>query len=541
MSIPIGIDLGTSTSEITAWQDGQWKTFQDNSAATPTEVVPSVVAYDPQSQQHLVGELAESYPDCIREAKRKMGKTGEEARCSTGGKDLKPEEVGAVVLKHLKAIAEESLFGDTVTDVILTIPAIFSQKARIATKTAGELAGLNIVQLINEPVAAALYYAFLAGDKWKDGIKTLFVFDFGGGTLDFTVCTMAGNIVNFVCSGGDPQLGGKDIDEMFMAYVTNKFMAANPGAKQSDSVGVKAMLKNQCILCKKSLTRSETGKIYVSSFATDNGRPIDLDLSISRDEFNENVLKNSPIPGKDSIINRIKVSLDNLFEQNKERTSMSDIDYLLFVGGSSYIPYVQEYLKEYLGIDKSRALCQEPNLAVTRGAAYFAANREILNAADPEAMGIQLGLPENKRVDVFAVSPHGIGCEITDRQTGGRLYSQWFPPQQQIPFEGSFGYSLLTPDQTSLRFSIYQSMIDEDGQDIEDTEFTGCENQIVNIPPSTDGTCRAVTTEVKYDESGLLHAIVTIPSTGQSMTLEYKESAMTSEASKRKIAEFTKK
>lgn len=539
MSTPIGIDLGTSTSEITAFDNGQCKSFEDTSAATPTAVVPSVVAYDPQTQKHEVGELAENYPDCIREAKRKMGKTGEEARCSTGGKDLKPEEVGAIILKHLKMIAEEQMFGEKITDVILTVPAIFSNKAKTATKTAGELAGLNITQLINEPVAAAIYYADLARDKWQ-GNKTLFVFDFGGGTLDFSVCQKVGNMISFVCTGGDPQLGGKDIDEMFMAYVKNKFIAAYPSAKTSDSVGVEALLKKQCILCKKSLSRSETGKVFVNSFATDNGRPVDLDLSITRDEFNENILKNSPIPGVDSIINRIIVSLDNLFEQNQDKIAKSDIDYLLFVGGSSYIPYVQETIKQYLGIDQSRAFCQEPNMAVSRGAAIYAANQAILTADDPENMGIRLGIGEDRRIDVLPVSPHGIGCEVTDRQTGAHFYSQWFPPQQPIPFEGSFPYSLLYPDQTSVRFGIYQSTIDQDGQDIDDTEFTGCENQIVNIPPTTDGTCRPLTVDVKYDESGLLHAVVTIPSTGQSMTLEFKVSAMASEASKRAIADFTK-
>ena len=156
-------------------------------------------------------------------------------------------------------------------------------------------------------------------------------------------------------------------------------------------------------------------------------------------------------------------------------------------------------------------------------------------------MGIKLGIGEDRRIDVMSVSPHGIGCRVVNTQTGGHIYSQWFPPQQPIPFEGSFDYFLLTPDQPNVRFGIYQSTIDQDGQDIDDTEFTGCENQIVNIPPTTDGTCRSVTTDVKYDESGLLHVVVTIPSTGQSMTLEFKETASASESSKKAIADFTKK
>ena len=155
--------------------------------------------------------------------------------------------------------------------------------------TAGQLAGLNITQLINEPVAAAIYYADLARDRWQ-GNKTLFVFDFGGGTLDFSVCQKVGNVINFVCTGGDAKLGGKDIDEMFMAYIRKKFVADHPSVRLSEGVPIEEAFKKACIVCKKSLSTSQSGHIYVSSFATENGRPVDLNISVSRDEFEKNVL-----------------------------------------------------------------------------------------------------------------------------------------------------------------------------------------------------------------------------------------------------------
>lgn len=543
MPTPIGIDLGTCTSEITVFDNGQCKTFVDDTADS-SPVVPSVVAYDPKTSELKVGAAAEALPDCIREAKRKMGLVGEEARCSTGGEDFTPEEVGSFILKHLKKIAENQMFGETINDVILTVPAIFSEKARVATMTAGQLAGLNITQLINEPVAAAIYYADLARDKWK-GNKTLFVFDFGGGTLDFSVCQKVGNVINFVCTGGDAKLGGKDIDEMLMAYVTKKFVKDHPSANLSENLKIKEAFKKASIVCKKSLSNSQNGNIYVGAFATKDGEPIDLDIVISRDEFNERVLENSPIDGVDSIIKRIKVSLDNLFNQNSEKIDKKDIDYLLFVGGSSYIPYVQEMLKKYLGIDGKQvdgkqAFCHEPNLAVSRGAAIYAADQAILNSENPEETGVQFGRDPGGVMTVYARSPHGIGCQITDKPTGKHIYSQWFPPQQPIPFEGSFDYRLLEPDQTSVRFGVYQSTIDKDGQPIEDTEFTGCENQIVNIPPTTDGTCREVKVKVQYDKNGLLIATVTIPSTGQSMKLRHQVNARVTDASRRRVAEFTR-
>ncbi|MBR0236918.1 MAG: Hsp70 family protein, partial [Thermoguttaceae bacterium] len=259
-----------------------------------------------------------------------------------------------------------------------------------------------------------------------------------------------------------------------------------------------------------------------------------------KNRFRKWKLINSPIDGVKPIIKRITESLNNLFEQNKDKIKKGDINFLLFVGGSSYIPYVQETIKEYLGIDNSQAFCNEPNKAVTRGAAIYAADQSILNSENPEETGVQFGRDPGRVMIVYARSPHGIGCQITDKPTGKHIYSQWFPPQQPIPFEGSFDYQLLEPDQTSVRFGVYQSTIDKDGQPIEDTEFTGCENQIVNIPPTTDGTCRQIKVEVQYDENGLLIATITIPSTGQSMELKHQVSANATDASRRRVEDFTR-
>ena len=180
MPIPIGIDLGTSTSEITAFVDGQCRTFADTSSGIDTVIIPSVVAYDPGCDELFVGQTAEDFPDCIREAKRSMGS---DDIMVSGGKKFKPEEVGAYVLGYLKRIAQDQMYGEEIRDVIVTVPAIFPHTARQATMAAGKIAGLNILQLIDEPVAAAMYYADANRERWFGNEEILYlVCDFGGGT-----------------------------------------------------------------------------------------------------------------------------------------------------------------------------------------------------------------------------------------------------------------------------------------------------------------------------------------------------------------------
>lgn len=223
----IGIDLGTSTSEICVYRKGESQPIPDPSSKVP--IIPSIVAIN-SKREPLVGENARSRVDLpgegIREVKRKMG-TGE--KIVLQGNEYRPEEISALILRQLKENAQEAL-GATIKEVVISVPANFPDAARQATLTAGELAGLKVLRLINEPTAAALAF----GINNIDLEEQLVVFDFGGGTLDITVLEMVAGVLDVKSSFGDSQLGGKDLDEKMIALILGKFQAEYPDAQISE-------------------------------------------------------------------------------------------------------------------------------------------------------------------------------------------------------------------------------------------------------------------------------------------------------------------
>ncbi|MDO4629249.1 MAG: Hsp70 family protein [Planctomycetia bacterium] len=533
----IGIDLGTSTSIITAFEDGGVKSFVDSSAAVSTPIIPSVVAFDPTNNEIAVGEFAENFPDCIREAKRQMGT---EETCTTGGKTYKPEEVGAFVLKYLKSIAEQEL-GEEIKDVMLTVPAIFNDKARNATMVAGQIAKLNIVQLINEPVAAMLYYVHLFQDKWEDSDKVLLVFDFGGGTLDITVGVKIGSMLNILCSYGDHQLGGKDVDEMFMWYMLKKFKEENPKAKVPtfDELiyNQKSLLKRQVIFAKKQLSKNKSAKLFVAALGTNNGTPIDLDMNIQKEDFEKNVLCAKHPNGGPSIIERITKCLKEMFTQYSDKIKKENIDYVLMVGGFSYIPLVQERVLQILNKSKEELFCKDPDLAVSRGAAVFAVMNHLGDSDDLDKEAEAYGVKKEYITETLPVSPYGIGTDVRIDGSDDLYYDEWVAPQQEIPFSGEFRYRLITPTQKALSMLIFQSIQpcrENERRPISQVDNTNISNSIRGIPPAS-GEPHEVVAEVSYDKNGLLKAVVTIPSTGQQMVLEFIAKPAASKASQKRI------
>ena len=222
--IAVGIDLGTSTSEISFFIDGKPRALLFDPSVKTSYIVPSIVAIDNLGML-LVGEKARDYVDIpgkgVREVKRKMG-TGE--RVSLGGVQYRPEEISAFILKYLVEYAEKSL-KEKITDVVITVPANWNDAQKTATKVAGELAGLNVIRLINEPTAAALAF----GIKNIQAEEQLLVFDFGGGTLDITILEMMGGVMDVICSHGDDRLGGKEFDEVVKNIIIKKFKGKHPG------------------------------------------------------------------------------------------------------------------------------------------------------------------------------------------------------------------------------------------------------------------------------------------------------------------------
>lgn len=517
----VGIDLGTSTSEISIIREfgDLCETLPDTNSHSP--VVPSVVAWDEESQEVIVGDSAQRVPNSIREIKRIMETP--EKKVKLGSKEFYPQQISALILRRLKnnlcvalGLSPEELAKPI--DICLTCPAIFSEKARAATLAAGQDAGFNVLRLINEPTAAALYYAI---ESRVDLDGMVMVFDFGGGTLDMTVgeCTKSDEGINFdvICNFGDQSIGGKDIDKVMMDYVREKFLEDSPNAR----INTKSenLLKEAVIDAKKELSTQKRASIYLPGFAIENRLPIDLDCVITREEF-ETILNEYPVSENDdtndtsevskrgnmSVAERVKTCLTRMFDLNKN-ISREEIQRLLFVGGSSYIPLIQNIVLEELHLSQDKIMIMSPDLAVSKGAAYFAAGK---------GTGAQ-------------VSPYGLGIE-----GHGETYLPLVPPQSTIPalFKSS-GWSLMHRYQTTCRYSLYQDLT---GQAVstrklpnnrnfcEDPDVfdTGLSVEIKNIPPSDTSEPRETEAVATYDENGMVEFEFSIPSTGQKARMSYQ-------------------
>ena len=348
--LAIGIDLGTSTSEVTVFINGESKTLGDLITGNP--IIPSVVAID-KDNRLVVGNSAMKYVGLekrfVQETKRLMGTDETQF---LGDRPLRPEEVSAIILRHLKEMVELT-YSAEVKEAVITVPANFPEPSRKATLDAAELAGLTVLRLINEPTAAALAY----GIDRLDSSEQLLVFDWGGGTLDVTVLEMKDGNMDVIASYGDLYLGGKDFDELLAETVAEKFENLHPYV---EIVAYEA-LKVEARKAKELLSKDEEVEIYVPGFARDKtGEMLKLKTTVTRSEFERIVL---PLLKRARDV--VKETLDI------KVVNPANINRVLAIGGTTYVPAVRKMLshmflgKVYFDID--------PDLAVSKGAAIQAA------------------------------------------------------------------------------------------------------------------------------------------------------------------------
>lgn len=496
MSIPfaIGIDLGTSTSEVCVYRNGQTMVVPDPASPGRSPVIPSLVAVNRRGEL-VVGEDARPYIHLsgagVREVKRLMG-SGQTV--SLGGKSLRPEEISALILRKLKLIAEEAL-GSAITDVVLSVPANFPDAARQATLHAGELAGLNILRLINEPTAAALAF----GIQNIDAEEQLVVFDFGGGTLDITVLEMMAGVLDVKCSFGDTQLGGKDFDEALIALILRKFQQANPHANVSERA--RLSLKDAAEKAKISLSTQQSYMVQLANFGVSGGSTVDLDVEVTRAEFETAVAP---------LLIRARECVKQALNAKKIRPSA--IDRILLVGGTTYIPCVRKLVAEMFGKEPKADV--NPDLAVAIGASVQAALAKDLVGG---GQGIIL----------TDVCPFGLGLEVVS-SVGSRqmlIYDPLILPNTTIPYSTKRNYHLMYANQEQVEVRLLQ-----DHRGIArvpaDAEDTGIEAKIPDIPPAADGTPHQLEVEFSYDINGTARLNARIPRTGQRVQLTFSPSAM---------------
>lgn len=482
----IGIDLGTSTSEIAIFKNGTTELIPAYDSDKKLIIIPSIVAIS-LNGEILVGERATSYlkstERCISEVKRKMGT---EEKIKLLNKTYSPQEISAFILKKLKEYGERFI-GEKIKDIVLSVPANFSDSARKATQDAAKIAGLNLLYIINEPTAAALAYGI---DKLEIDEKLL-VFDFGGGTLDITILHMVQGIIDVKYSAGNPKLGGKDIDELFRTFILNQFLNKKNIDKNKidlDQDGLQR-LKIEAEKSKKILSFENHIDIFIPNLFKFNNELIDLEVSIKRKDF-EKVIK----PVLDEAYNLLEDSM------KQSGTTASQIKQVLLVGGSTYIPAVKNLISSYFN-KKLNFASLNPDEAVARGAAIKAADKK--------------GLFDNETgllpLDVCARTL-GVSILSIINNQAFTVIDPLILKNTKIPYSTTRDFSLVHPEQKLVEIKIYQG----DGVTEEECEFV-CAGKIDNIPKSKNDDPHKLIIEFSYNINTIAEIKATIPATNQSL------------------------
>lgn len=513
MAYVFGIDLGTTYSCIAYIDEYGKPAVLKNIDGDHT--TPSVVMVESESNI-IVGTEAkrsiEVEPDkTVQFIKRKMGK--ENDTVTLNGTVYHAPEISSMILKKIVNDANEELRqtgilseGESVKDVVITCPAYFGMNERQATKAAGELAGLNVLNIINEPTAAAISYGVSGSDK----NETVLVYDLGGGTFDITVMNIVGSNISVVCTGGDDQLGGKDWDEALMSYVIERYEEEN-GEDLSEDPETMAALYVDVETWKKALTSREKVNISV------NGPAGRFREELTREKYEELT---------SDLLNRTKNLLDDvLATAEKQGYPMSKIDKVLLVGGSSRMPQVAAMIERDYHVTPVLA---DPDEAVAKGAAIYASNEKAYNDfVAVEAAKSGKSVEEIKEENLvtgemdkkFALSQGSAGgglkiniTNVLSRTYGLSTYddndkqviSNMLMINDKLPATNTQTFYTRSDNQGGADLELYESRATDRTIDLEDRKpITVIEMKFVQRVPK--GTTIEMT--LALDNSGILHII----------------------------------
>jgi molecular chaperone DnaK (HSP70) len=350
-NVIIGIDLGTTNSEVAVVREDRVEVLE---IETGTRLLPSVVGLD-DTGQLLVGQPARNqaalYPDrTVRSVKRHMGS---EDTLVLGDQNYSPQEISAMILRRLKTVAENHL-GETVSQAVITVPAYFSDAQRQATREAGEIAGLEVARIINEPTAAALAYEAGAATA-----RQLLVYDLGGGTFDVSVVAMESDVVEVRASHGNNHLGGDDFDAKIVEHLVSHLQQEH-AVDARESTAAMARLQRAAEDAKIALSNQPYVTIEEEYLLEKDGRPVNLSLELSREDY-EAMIE----PYVDETLDAMHTALSDA------GLTSSDLEEVVLVGGTTRTPLVTRRLEDELGIVPRSEI--DPDLCVAAGAASQAA------------------------------------------------------------------------------------------------------------------------------------------------------------------------
>jgi molecular chaperone DnaK len=473
MGRTVGIDLGTTNSEVAIVENGQARVLP---VLQDELMLPSCVGFS-ETGQLLVGREAwrqyAAAPDrTVKSIKRWMGTSHATSLKinETETRDYLPYEISAIILRTLKERAE-AVLGEPITHAVITVPAYFTDAQRQATKLAGEVAGLAVLQIINEPTAAALTY-----DARSEETERVLVYDLGGGTFDVSLVEITGDVTEVLASHGNNRLGGDDFDRRLQLYLAQRYRETH-GIDVPEDAATQARLLRLAEQVKIGLSSHAFFSVREAFLGSKGSQALHLETEIARSEF-EDLIR--------PLLEETLTAIDRALEDAK--LSVEEIDRVILVGGSTRLPLVQQMVEEHLGQTPIDGV--QPDLCVALGAA------------------IQAGVLSGESVDAILVDvcPHSLGVSTAMETAFGLVpgfFSVIIPRNSVVPISRSEVYYTVSPDQTMVVVEVFQGENTRAEENVPLGSF-----EVTDLPPQLSG---ALPIEIHFDFD--INGILTVTAT----------------------------
>ncbi|WP_019498908.1 Hsp70 family protein [Pseudanabaena sp. PCC 6802] len=492
MSRTVGIDLGTTNSEVAIVENGQARILPGEDGDL---MLPSCVGFSNTGKLIVGREALRQYAAApertVRSIKRWMG-TDHTTTLRVGGtgseetRDYLPHEISAMILRSLKQRAESAL-GEEVTQAVITVPAYFTDAQRQATKTAGEIAGFEVLQIVNEPTAAALAY-----DVRSEETERVLVYDLGGGTFDVSVVEITGAVTEVLASHGNNRLGGDDFDRRLQLHLAELFHQTHD-VSVPDDAATQARLLQSAEQIKIELSSHAFAPVKEAFLGTKGKTALHLETEIARSDF-EDLIR--------PLLEETLEAIDRaLADANLVAT---DLDRVILVGGSTRVPLVQEMVAAHLGQLPVDGI--QPDLCVALGAALQAG---VLAGEDVESILVDV-IPHSLGISAAVMTPMGL-------MPG--FFSVIIPRNSVVPVSRSEVYSTVSPNQPMVRIEVFQG----ENQHAEENVPLGAYT-IEDIPPGPAGSIK-IEVHFDFDLNGILTVTTTEKAKGQKVKLVVENTA----------------